>query len=605
MIRLASLTVDDFRSIRNLTVDLPSLAVLIGRNNAGKSNILQALRFLLDGATKDLSEEDFYCGASGRSERLCVEVTVSGMDEDALGLLEEKHRGKVSACVEAGRIRIRKLATRTPDREAGKIEIWDATKGAWGTPTGLDAAFKQFLPDVILIEAFRDPSAEAVGKATAALGRLLRQIVEPLKAQISASVGEAISLAGRKVNTIEVDGKDVDERPEELRRVEERVRKNIRALFASSDVRLRFQLPGVPELLASATVELRDGGPWTSPDGKGQGFQRVMYFALLRAIAEELRQAPKKLHRPFLLLYEEPEAFLHPALQRQMGDALETIAEANQVVIATHSPILVTPDRLESVLVVRQPTDLTPKETTVTKAAATEGLAPEDKRLIALLKLHASADWLFADRVLVVEGPSDRVLLEACCRRRSAGAAEAGMTAIIEAGSKDVVPVWVKHLWKLGYQVRGLVDLDFVWRGAGSVLKGDVEHSRLCEWFWCEAEKMGLLGEGEKQIDSARKADAFALLRESGGLCLKGDVVGVVTRLQEGHHIWVLRRGEIEPYFGLSRSSKGNYVEAGRRVRCGDLPVDPEIEALLTWAFTPAPVAADRVRDVTLEAEKH
>ncbi|MBK8596375.1 MAG: AAA family ATPase [Holophagales bacterium] len=110
MIRFTSLTVENFRSIRRLTVDVPNLAVLIGRNNAGKSNILQALRFLLDGATKDLSEEDFYCGRAGRSERLHVEATVSGMDEDALGLLEEKHRGKISACVAAGQIRIRKPA---------------------------------------------------------------------------------------------------------------------------------------------------------------------------------------------------------------------------------------------------------------------------------------------------------------------------------------------------------------------------------------------------------------------------------------------------------------------------------------------------------------
>lgn len=604
MIRFTSLTVENFRSIRRLTVDVPNLAVLIGRNNAGKSNILQALRFLLDGATKDLSEEDFYCGRAGRSERMHVEATVSGMDEDALGLLEEKHRGKISACVEAAQIRIRKTATRTPDREVGKIEIWETAKGAWGTPTGIDAAFKQFLPDVILIDAFRDPSAEAVGKATAALGRLLRQILEPLKAQISASVGDAIATAGRIVNTTEVEGKEVDERPEELRRVEERVRKNIRALFASSDVRLRFQLPGVPELLSSATVELRDGGPWTPPAGKGQGFQRVMYFALLRAIAEELRQAPKKMHRPFLLLYEEPEAFLHPALQRQMGDALETIAESNQVVIATHSPILVTPVRLESVLVVRQPETPEGKRTTATRAVAEDGLPSESKQLIALLKLHTSADWLFADQVLVVEGPSDRVLLEACLRRRTPGAVEAGMTAIIEAGSKDVVPVWIVHLRNLGYQVRGLVDLDFLWRGAGSVLKADEELSRLCDWFWLEAAKQGLLDDGKNKIESSQKSEAFGLLQDGDGASLRKDVAAVVARLQDAHNIWVLRRGEIEPYFGLARSSKGNYVEAGRRVRCGDLPVHPEIEALLTWAFAPRPAEADEASAVAAQAER-
>lgn len=585
MIRLESLRVENFRSIHTIAVGLPDLAILIGRNNAGKSNFLQAFRFLLEATTRDLSEEDFFCGIAGRSERLSVEATISGMDDDALDLLEEKHRAKVAACIQAERVRIRRVAVRVPDRDVGRIEIWDPEKAAWGTPTGLDAAFRQFLPEVILIEAFRDPSAEALGRATAALGRLLKQVVEPVRAQISASLDEAVSRAGRKVNTLEVDGKVIDERPEELRRVEARVRKVVQEVFGSADMRLRFQLPGVPELLASATVELRDGGPWTPPEGKGQGFQRVLYFALLRAIAEEIRRAPRKLHRPFLLLFEEPEAFLHPALQRQMGDTLHAISVANQVVIATHSPFLVTPDRLESVLIVRQPALPHGKETTVARPAESDSATVEDRSLASLLRLHVSSVWLFADRVLVVEGPSDRTLLEACCRRRPSGASEAGLTVIIEAGSKSVVPAWVRHLRSLGYGVRGVVDLDFVWNGAGSVLKADEELSRVCEWFWDEARKMELLEVGTRRVIESRKADACALLHRMSDKACQEELTKVIDRLKSEHDLWVLRQGEIESYFGLTRSSKGNYVEAGRRVGSGELKVDAEIERLLDWAF--------------------
>lgn len=587
--------VESFRSIRSLAVDLPGFAILIGRNNAGKSNVLQALRFLLEATSKDLSDEDFYCGDAGRSERLSIEATVSGMDEVALGLLEEKHRGKVAACIDAGRIRIRRVATRLPGRDVGKMEIWEQAKSAWGTPTGIDAAFRQFLPEVILIEAFRDPSSEALGKATAALGRLLKQVVEPVKAQISAGLEKAISEAGRQVNTFEADGKEMDERPEELRRIEERVRRVVRELFASADMRFRFQLPGVPELLASATVELKDGGPWTPPDGKGQGFQRVLYFALLRAIAEELRGVSQKLHRPFLLLFEEPEAFLHPALQRQMGDTLTAIAAVNQVVVATHSPFLVTPDRLESVFVLRQPTQPGGKETTVAKATDVDGSPEEDKSLASLLKLHVSADWLFADVVLVVEGSSDRALLEACCHRRSTDAAEVGLTAIIEAGGKAVVPAWIRHLRSLGYRVRGVVDLDFIWNGAGSVLKDDQGLSRLCSWFWSAAEAKGLLEDGKRKIDSARKSEAFSMLLGAEGLPFRQELMNVVDRLQSDFDLWVLRQGEIESYFGLSHSSKGKYVEASREVRNGELKVDAEIDRLLDWAFA---AVADRGGEV-------
>ena len=49
--------------------------------------------------------------------------------------------------------------------------------------------------DLVRSRGLRDVYKRQVGKSTAALGRLLRQILEPLKAQISASVGDAIATA--------------------------------------------------------------------------------------------------------------------------------------------------------------------------------------------------------------------------------------------------------------------------------------------------------------------------------------------------------------------------------------------------------------------------
>ena len=45
---LTTLEVDAYRSLYQFKLALPQLAIFIGRNDAGKSNILRAVRLLLD-----------------------------------------------------------------------------------------------------------------------------------------------------------------------------------------------------------------------------------------------------------------------------------------------------------------------------------------------------------------------------------------------------------------------------------------------------------------------------------------------------------------------------------------------------------------------------
>ena len=46
----------------------------------------------------------------------------------------------------------------------------------------------------------------------------------------------------------------------------------------------------------------------------------------------------KKIARPYLLLFEEPELYLHPRAQRQLMDALSSFSKEHQVLVTTHSP---------------------------------------------------------------------------------------------------------------------------------------------------------------------------------------------------------------------------------------------------------------------------
>lgn len=61
--RISKIHIENFRSIKTLDVQLANYAVLIGENNAGKSNILRALNLILGESwptERSFSEEDFY-----------------------------------------------------------------------------------------------------------------------------------------------------------------------------------------------------------------------------------------------------------------------------------------------------------------------------------------------------------------------------------------------------------------------------------------------------------------------------------------------------------------------------------------------------------------
>jgi len=75
----------------------------------------------------------------------------------------------------------------------------------------------------------------------------------------------------------------------------------------------------------------------------GQGTQRIIIASILKAYIDIL--IDKKIHtkKPILILFEEPEIYLHPKLKRTLNTTLEKIAEQknHQIIVTTHDPYFV------------------------------------------------------------------------------------------------------------------------------------------------------------------------------------------------------------------------------------------------------------------------
>ncbi|GKT09453.1 ATP-dependent endonuclease [Desulforhabdus sp. TSK] len=58
--KLSHLCIQNFRSCRDITLEIGDMHALVGANNAGKSSVLRALDFLFNPSTKSLNEEAFW-----------------------------------------------------------------------------------------------------------------------------------------------------------------------------------------------------------------------------------------------------------------------------------------------------------------------------------------------------------------------------------------------------------------------------------------------------------------------------------------------------------------------------------------------------------------
>ncbi|MEA2112903.1 MAG: AAA family ATPase [Patescibacteria group bacterium] len=73
-------------------------------------------------------------------------------------------------------------------------------------------------------------------------------------------------------------------------------------------------------------------------DDLGQGTQRLIVISVLKAYLDILLKSELLLNKPILILFEEPEIYLHPKLKRTLNSTLEKISELDnhQVIITTH-----------------------------------------------------------------------------------------------------------------------------------------------------------------------------------------------------------------------------------------------------------------------------
>jgi len=471
--RLRYLKVQNYRGLRDIEFPLSQFVCLIGENNSGKSSILQALKLFHSGTS--LAPKDFFDPSKEiRIELELTEITEDDLQQlanehrskirdilqegnlslvrvystngkskllyraripkdprfaqDNLDDLVKKQRpgqnfvervthefpelkGKVTAAMNQAQMlqAIQELINEMPDEELTEEDRL--------LPTGIDKSIYAILPEPIYIPAVKDLSDDVKTKEGSHFGRIMRVLLDQIQDELQETAAIFDKL-NRKLNPIELEDGTVDQtnRLQQLIDIEAMVQRFVQESFRDVKLKIRIPPPEIRTVLAGAQI-LADDGVEGPIDTKGDGLRRAVVFAILRAYASIRRQhatesnALEERRNRYLLLFEEPELFLHPTAQLILFDALREFFKHHPVVVSTHSPLFLDPEGTGTFIKLFKVTDETISIKPFTRLIPIDLSEISAKDQFQLICYENNNAAFFANTVVLVEGDSDLLVL--------------------------------------------------------------------------------------------------------------------------------------------------------------------------------------------------
>ena len=350
--RLVSFSVENYRSItRAKKIPLSSYSLLVGANNEGKSNILHALALAMD--TLVDFKTQVRRNAAGSVIRTSRSNLTSQVDyiwtRDFPIEKQTSSRGdKRTKITLEFELSLQEVAD-------FKTEIKSNLNGTLPITIALDERWQEF------VVAKQGPGGSTLTKKATRIAEFVSQRIsfEYIPAIRTAdSATQVISrLVARELAQIEGTQEFLDamEKIETLQEpILEKLAKSVQTTVSSflpsvKRVKLQQSRDSRRRLLRREIAIRVDDGSETRLERKGDGVQSLVALALMRHVAEQ-----RNSNASSVIAIEEPEAHLHPGAVHELKKVITDLAQENQIVLSSHSPIFVDPGVIESTIIVQK-----------------------------------------------------------------------------------------------------------------------------------------------------------------------------------------------------------------------------------------------------------
>lgn len=326
------LHIHNFRSICDAEIFLTDYTLLVGANNAGKSNVIDALRFFFGDYVYN---DDVDCPRIRNKiinhNDIWVEVEFS----------EVKHidaEKKYANIIHDDKVSVRRTIAPKNSKSKRMYEFVGkdekpVKRGKGTSEKEWKALLDKFIMPLSYLPSISNPSADIRLTGTSLLkdliGDSLKLIFE--KSQVVRGLQDTITklVKGSKENKEAGENKVLE--------FEKKVSEEVQEWGATFTLGTKsLEVTDIVKTMLEVSIcdQQTDGA--TDIGRFGSGFQRSLIFSIIKAAASIDKVGYNGTRR--LLIFEEPETFLHPDQQEELARSLRKLAqEGFQVVCTSHS----------------------------------------------------------------------------------------------------------------------------------------------------------------------------------------------------------------------------------------------------------------------------
>ena len=335
--QIISVHIKNFKSIEDMEItDIENALILVGKNNTGKTGILDAIRAAANGY--DVTKEDF----NEKKQKIEIIMTLAITQED----LELFHRAGIVSQYKRFDTWLHDFMAKLPSYQEGKLSF--TFQASWNGETRFFDGYhknnryiKEVIPRLYYIDSQRElnqfQNDLLLFQEDDQLSRLRNHVCIFDSARECSQCFQCIGLINQKKPeelAVYETAKLLEYKMYQLNlndfaaRVNENYRKN------GGYEEIRFSLVCDPNEMFKVTAETyHEEREKTSPiSNLSNGMRSLYMLSLLEAYTEDGKRIPN------IIIVEDPEIFLHPQLQKASSEILYRLSKKNQVIFTTHSP---------------------------------------------------------------------------------------------------------------------------------------------------------------------------------------------------------------------------------------------------------------------------
>lgn len=513
---IKKLIIDNYKSIKNETFEFSKgINVLVGKNNAGKSNIVSALNEVLSDkySTSDYEDKIFYTNDTDAIKREFMIVT----EIEELENLDFEYLNNVKKSV--GLIKINEffseenqnwnsewiikdddeLKERHEEKLSGRrnseenilywkkrddlINLLNNTEKIWlykyynkDTDTNLlniiikekkisglahnnyyrmvyvNQNVKSTFITSLLVPAFRSPETTLKISKWSWYGKLLqKKWNECYDKEAMQNIENAAQQLKLTLGEVYTDLKE---------QLNEQLSQALSLMNIKVDINMLENKK--EDYYKNIRLYINDGVE-TPLENKGSGLQSLIIIELFKLYC-------KTFNKSSLLILEEPELFLHPHAKRMLSGILKDFLEINgilknQVIVTTHAQEFVEDVDIENINVIKKGKDGTKKS-----RIDIEKYDFKELQKLKIELIYKNAEMFFADKVILVEGEEYILIPKIVEHVYGKNILNSKDISIIKVGGKSYFDIYRKVLNDLHIENYIIADYDIIYKELSSLI---------------------------------------------------------------------------------------------------------------------------------------